>query len=138
MGLTQKNDGKVYDAGGGASVLAVRIPWLATSVDNNCFVADRAYRVTGITARATVAGSDTAAVTAVINKVASGTAIASGTALHQGTINLKTTANTNATALALSATTAACAIAAGDCIGMAFTGDLTAAVGVATVFLSPA
>lgn len=125
--------GSQLDDGG---FLQVSIEWLATSVDKVSFVADRPYRVKGIRARVEVAGTDPSAVTAVVRKAASGTAIASGTALHSGTINLKGTAATNQT-LTLSTTSTDLNIAAGDAIGIDFTGVLTAATGVVTVTLAP-
>lgn len=108
----------------------------ANSVDQAFFVASRAYRVKSIIGRPTVAGTDGSAVTAVVKKAASGTAITSGTALHSSTYNLKGTAATNQT-LTLSTTSTDLDIAAGDAIGIDFTGTLTAAVGVITVALCP-
>lgn len=135
MGLTQKNDGVLYDAGGAG--LVVTIPYGATPIDLNSFVADRAYRVRAITHRVLVAGTGGAA-TVVVKKVASATAIASGTALMQSSFDIVGVANTNSTAASLSATTANNAIAAGDCIGLDFTGTTTNATGVVCVFLDPA
>lgn len=112
----------------------VNLEWNAASVDKSSFVATRAYKVKAITARVTVAGTDTSAVTAAVKKASSGTAIASGTALHSGTINLKGTANTNQ---ALTVSDDDAVIAAGQAIGLDFTGTLTAATGVVTVELQP-
>lgn len=125
--------GSQLDDGG---FLQVSIEWLASSVDKVAFVADRPYRVKGIRARVEVAGTDAGAVTAAVKKAASATAIASGTALHSGTINLKGTAATNQT-LTLSTTSTDLDIAAGNAIGIDFTGTLTAATGVVTVTLAP-
>lgn len=125
--------GTQLDDGG---FIPVSIEWNASSVDKSSFVADRPYRVKGIRARVTAAGTDAGAVTGAIKKAPSGTAIASGTALHSGTINLKGTADTNQ-AITLSTTSTDLDIAAGDAIGMDFTGVLTTATGVATVFLAP-
>ena len=83
-----------------------------------------------------VVGSDGSAVTAVIKKAPSGTAIASGTALHTGSADLKGTINTNQ-ALTLSATPADLVLAAGDAVGIDCTGTMTAARGVVTVTLEP-
>lgn len=129
MGLQGK------DLGDGGFV-PVNIEWLASSVDKVSFVADRSYVVKGIRARVEVAGTDAGAVTAAVKKAASGTAIASGTALHSGTINLKGTAATNQ-ALTLSTTDGVLDIAAGDAIGIDFTGTLTAATGAVTIMLAP-
>lgn len=100
------------------------------------FVADRAYRVHSITVRPLVAGTDAGAVTGTVNKAPSGTAIASGTALHTSTFNAKGTINTNQ-ALTLSATSSALNLAAGDALGIDFTGTTTAARGIVTVILFP-
>lgn len=108
-----------------------------SSVDVPFFVAGRAFRVVSIIGRVEVAGTDGGAVTAVVKKSASGTAITSGTALHQSTFNLKGTAATNQT-LTLSATSSDDDIASGTCIGVDFTGTLTSATGCLTVTLAPA
>lgn len=108
----------------------------ATPLDASFFVADRAYRVVSIIARPLVVGSDGSAVTAVVKKVASGTAIASGTALHTGTIDLKGTINTNQSKT-LSSTDADLLLAAGDAVGIDVTGTTTAARGVISVALIP-
>lgn len=129
MGL----DGK--DAGNAPFIMA-ETEWLAASVDKCFFVAPRAMVVQAINARVEVAGTDASAVTAVIRKVPSGTAITSGTALHSGSINLKGTAATNQT-LTLSATATTVALAAGDALAIDFTGTLTAATGTVTVGMNP-
>jgi hypothetical protein len=122
---------------GDGGFIPVSIEYLAASVDKVAFVADRQYRVKGIRGRVEVAGTDGGAVTAVIKKAASGTAITSGTALHSSTFNLKGTAATNQT-LTLSTTSSDLDIPAGTAIGIDFTGTLTSATGVVTVFLAPA
>jgi hypothetical protein len=100
------------------------------------FVANRNYRIIAITVRPLVAGSDSGAVTAVVNKVVSGTALASGTTVHIGTINLKGTADTNQV-LTMSATSSILDLASGSALGLVPTGTTTAATGVVTVLLSP-
>jgi hypothetical protein len=110
--------------------------WTAASADKAFFVAGRAYKVLGIRARVDVAGTDAGAVTAVVRKVPSGTAVASGVALHTGTVNLKGSANT-VQQMTLSATEADLLVAAGDSLGADFTGVLTAATGAVTVLLAP-
>lgn len=122
--------------GAGSPVVVSFVYGEDTPIDLAFFVAHRAYRVHKITVRPLVVGSDGGAVTAVIKKAPSGTAIASGTALHSSTADLKGTINTNQ-ALTLSATTADLNIAAGDAIGMDTTGTMTAARGVVTVELLP-
>lgn len=91
---------------------------------------------TGGSGEITMAGTDASAVTAVIKKAASGTAITSGTALHSSTYNLKGTADTVQT-LTLSTTASDLRIDAGTAIGIDFTGTLTSATGVVTLLLSP-
>lgn len=138
--ITQNDDGSMgvqgVDLDKGGFVL-VNIEYNASSVDKVAFVATRAYTVLGITGRPTVAGTDGGAVTAVINKAASGTAITAGTTLHASTFNLKGTANT-VQALTLSTTSGVTSIPAGTCIGVDFTGTLTSATGVITIALGPA
>ncbi len=126
--------GADLDLGG---FVLVNIEYTASSVDKVAFVATRRYVVHGITGRPTVAGTDGSAVTAVIKKAASATAITSGTALHSSTYNLKGTADT-IQALTLSTTASDLEIPAGTCIGIDFTGTLTSATGVVTVCLAPA
>jgi hypothetical protein len=127
MGLEGK------DAGNAPFIIA-ETEWLAATVDKCFFVAPRAMVVQAINARVDTVGSDAGAVTAVIRKVPSGTAITSGTALHTGSINLKGTAATNQ---ALTLTSTAVALAAGDALAIDFTGTMTAAVGTVTVAMTP-
>lgn len=124
-----------FNGNGGGGFCVVNIDYNASSIDKVQFIANRRYVVKSIVGRPTVAGTDGGAVTAVIKKAASGTGITSGTALHSSTFNLKGTANTNQT---LTVATADNVLAAGDCIGIDFTGTLTSAVGVVTVLLAPA
>lgn len=117
--------------------IPITFNYVASSVDNVFYVSNRKMIVKGIVGYPVVAGTDAGAVTAVVKKAASGTAITSGTALHSGTFNLKGTAATNQT-LTLSTTAADLEIPAGTCIGVDFTGVLTSAVGCITVLLAPA
>lgn len=138
--LKQNQDGTLGIQGsdlGDGEFVKIDIEYLASSVDKTSFVATRRYVVKAIIGRVEVAGTDASAVTAVIKKAASGTAIASGTALHSGTFNLKGTAATNQT-LTLSTTASDLEIPAGTAIGIDFTGTLTSATGVVTVMLLPA
>ena len=123
--------------GGAGEFINVNIEYVAASVDKVAFVATRAYIVKSITGRPTVAGTDGGAVTAVIKKAASATAITAGTALHSSTFNLKGTADT-VQALTVSTTAADLQIPAGTAIGIDFTGTLTSATDVVTICLSPA
>lgn len=116
--------------------IPVSLEYNASSVDKSSFVAQRSYRVMGILARVTAAGTDVSAVTAAVKKAPSGTAIASGTALHSGSVDLKGTANTNQS-ITLSTTDSDLNIDEGDAIGLDVTGTLTAATGVVTVLLAP-
>ena len=117
--------------------LSINIEYNASAVDKVAFVATRRYIVKAITGRPTVAGTDGGAVTAVIKKAASATAITSGTALHASTYNLKGTADT-IQALTLSTTASDLEIPSGTAIGIDFTGTLTSATGVVSVVLAPA
>lgn len=139
--LVQRPDGGVgfsgTDGTATSGFVAVSGVYNASSVDFSFFVADRSYRVVGIRCVPDVAGTDAGAVTAVIRKVPSGTALTSGTALHSSTYNLKGTAATTQT-LTVSTTASDLAIAAGDRIAIDFTGVLTSATGVVTVSLAPA
>ena len=117
--------------------LSINIEYNASAVDKVAFVATRRYIVKAITGRPTVAGTDGSAVTAVIKKAASATAITAGTALHSSTYNLKGTADT-IQALTLSTTASDLEIPAGTAIGVDFTGTLTSATGVVSVVLAPA
>jgi hypothetical protein len=137
INLKQLPDGSMglegKDAGNAPFIIA-ETEWLAATVDKCFFVAPRAMVVQAINARVDTAGSDGSAVTAVIRKVPSGTAITSGTALHTGSINLKGTAATNQS---LTLTSTAVTLAAGDALAIDFTGTLTAAVGTVTVAMTP-
>lgn len=139
VSIVMPDDGSMNLVGKDTNIVGttfVTIEYLASSVDKVSFTAQRGYRVKAITGRVEVAGTDGGAVTAVIKKVASGTAIASGTALHSGSFNLKGTAATNQT-LTLSTTATDLDIPAGTSIGIDFTGTLTSATGVITIALAP-
>ncbi|MBI1353268.1 MAG: hypothetical protein GC160_02900 [Acidobacteria bacterium] len=93
------------------------------------FTADRALKIIGGRFRVITPGSDGGAVTAMLKKVPSGTAMASGTDALATAMDLKTTANTNA-ALALHATAGNITLAAGDSLALVPTGTLTALAGL--------
>lgn len=121
---------------GGATV-PLMITWdpsIKDAGDVVGFIADRPYRVASIVSRIAVAGTDAGAVTAVVRKAGSGTAIGLGTALHTGTIDLKGTANANATAT-LSGTASDLDIPTGTAIGLDLTGDMASARGVVAIQL---
>lgn len=139
VNLKQNEDGSMGLQGVGlddGGFVVFEIEWSPTSVDKVNFVASRSFVVKAITARVDAAGTDAGSVTAIIRKAASGVAITAGTALHSGTIALKGTVNTNQV-LTLSTTKSDLLIAAGDAIGIDFTGVLTTAVGSVTVTLAP-
>jgi hypothetical protein len=117
--------------------------WITASINYNVpaadasfFVSDRAYVVKGIRGVNDVIGTG-GACTAVIRKVASGTALASGVALHSGSYNLVGTAATNQT-LTLSTTASDLVIPAGTRLAIDYTGTATSAIGAVTVTLAPA
>lgn len=121
---------------GVALMIDVTGEYVAASVDKRIFTANRAYRVIGIRGTPDVAGTDGGAVTAVVRKVTSGTAITAGQALHTGSYDLKGTVNT-VQSLTLTSTDADLLLAAGDSIAIDFTGTLTDATGVISVGLLP-
>lgn len=120
----------------GDGFVPVTLNYFASTPDCTFFVADRKYVVKAIRGRVDVAGTG-GACTAVIRKVASGTALTSGTALHSSSFNLVGTAATNQT-LTLSTTTSDLLLDAGDAIVYDLTGTATSAVGAITVHLAPA
>lgn len=120
----------------GDGFVPVTLNYSASTPDCTMFVADRKYVVKAIRGRVDVAGTG-GACTAVIRKVASGTALTSGTALHSSSYNLVGTAATNQT-LTLSTTTSDLLLDAGDAIVYDLTGTATSAVGAITVHLAPA
>jgi len=97
---------------------------------NVIFVADRAYNLIAIGHVTSTVGSDGGAVTAVVKKAASGTAVASGTAMHSTALDLKATIWTPA-----APAVTVLAIAAGDTVGLDVTGTTTAARGCVTLTL---
>lgn len=138
--LKQLPDGSMGlegSAAGRGEFVTASFTWSPTSTDAPFFTATRPLVVQAITATVEVAGTDAGAVTAVIRKAPSGTALASGTALHSGSINLKGTAATNQ-ALTLSTTSGVVNLAAGDRLAFDLTGVMTSAVGSVTVHMTVA
>ena len=138
--LKQLPDGSMGlegSAAGQGEFVPASFHWSPTSTDAPFFTATRPLVVQAITATVEVAGTDAGAVTAVIRKAPSGTALASGTALHSGSINLKGTAATNQ-ALTLSTTSGVVNLAAGDRLAFDLTGVMTSAVGSVTVHMTVA
>lgn len=103
----------------------------ATASNFGCiyFIADTAYELVSVKERHSTAGADAGAVTAMVTKVPSGTAVGAGTSMLSATINLKAAADTNQTG-ALSATVANIRLAAGDGVAIALTGVPTSLAGV--------
>lgn len=95
----------------------------------------RAMRVKAIVGRVDVLNG--AALTVVIRKVPSGTAIVSGTALHLSGVNANASVNANQTMTLASATDGTLDLVAGDSLGADLSAANTAAVGNVTVWLTP-
>ncbi len=93
------------------------------------FIADAAMELIEAVERHKTAGSDGSAVTLMVAKAASGTALASGTDMLAAGVDLKAAADTNQTAT-LHATQGNRELAAGDAVGLVETGTLTAVAGV--------
>jgi hypothetical protein len=108
---------------------------IATSVSKVFYVAPRPMLVMTATLRVEVAGTNGSAVTAMLVKVPSGTAVASGTDLLTAAFDLKGTAATNQTGV-LVASSPTLALNRGDSLGIVFTGTLTSASAVLTVALA--
>lgn len=102
----------------------------ADLADQPIYVANRPVRVKSIWVSIGTIGSDAGAVTLDVKKAGSGTAISGGTSVLSATANLKSSALVNTpTALGLAAA-ATLALAAGDALGIDFTGTLTAVTDV--------
>lgn len=121
----------------GNVVLSVPVVLAANEVDQNVFIADRAYQVVSVSESHAVAEATASSLTLTVKKAASGTAIASGTNVLSTTFNLKSTANTPVT-LGVSATAADSVVAAGNRLGFDFSGSPTELAGtVVTIVLRP-
>jgi hypothetical protein len=122
----------------GNVTIVTQIASINEAVDQNIFVADKAYTVTSVTEVHSTAGTDAGAVTAALMKCTGTQAASAGVAVTTAAFNLKSTANTSVTAT-LTATTANKTLAAGDRLALDFTGVQTALTGaVVTVVLTPA
>lgn len=93
------------------------------------FIAPYPIEIVSVIERHTVLGTDGSAVTLMLKKVPSGTAVAAGTDTLASGISLKATINTNQTAT-LHATAANYKLAAGDSLGLVVTGTPTSVAGV--------
>lgn len=122
----------------GDRVISVPIASATEAVDQNVFVADKAYTVTAVQEVHSTAGTDAGTVTAALMKCTGTQAASAGVAVTTAPFNLKSTANTVVTAT-LTATAANKTLAAGDRLSLDFTGVQTALTGaVVTITLSPA
>lgn len=115
--------------------LILTVPINASSVDQNIFIADAAYKVSSVEEAHTVAGNDASPVTAVLVKCTGTQAPSGGTACTSDTFDLKGTANTVVTGT-LSVTASDYTLADGNRLAIDFGGTLTTlAGGVITVML---
>ena len=101
----------------------------ANSVDQGVFTASGAWTLTAVKMTPRVVGSSGSAVTVMVKICDSGEAPASGDNMLSSTLDLKGTADTPQ-----SGTVSAGSIANGKIVALDFTGDLTAAVGVITLY----
>lgn len=130
-------DGDSFVSSGGDLVVTVKNLLNADCIDQNVFVADRAYQLVGVREVHGTASSDGGAVTLDVVKLTGTTAPASGTTMLSGTINMKGTANTVVSG-GLTATAANLLLAVGDRIGFNYTGTVTALADVnVTLVLRP-
>jgi hypothetical protein len=122
----------------GNVVISVGIAATAGEVDQNIFIADRAYQVVSVSEAHAVAEATATTLTLAVKKAASGVALASGTNVLSSTFNMKSAANTPVT-LGVSATAADSVLAAGDRLALDFsaTAPTELAGGVVTVVLRP-
>jgi len=127
--------GEVQINGSEAGFEPVVLLYNFTSIDAVQFVAARNYRVKAIVCRPLVGDTGGLAVTVMVKKAASGTAIdaVGAVALLSAAFDLEGADDTNQDG----ALTTATDIAAGTAIGLVFTGAMTDAAGAITVTLVP-
>ncbi len=115
----------------------------ASLITQHFFIADRAYRIAGITEIHKTAESTAATMTGYVAKIGSGIAPSAGAAVMTGTFDLKGTANTLQTGVLLSTGTGdtddpTLQLAAGDRLGFVFSVAGTELAGlVVTITLAP-
>lgn len=132
--LSVDNTG-VVKAGSGAVIiqttepLAFAIPAATQAVNQAVFISDNTYQVTGVNA---VWGTASTSGTVTVEKLTGTTAPGSGTAMLTGTISTAGTANT-VTAGTLTGTVGTLQLAAGDRLGLVFSGTETNLVGLCVV-----
>jgi hypothetical protein len=112
----------------------VNYQYVATSVDDNAWIADGDYEVVGVKLAPRVAGTDASAVTVNVQKCTGTTAPGSGTDLLTAGLNLKGTINTVQSGTLIS-TESSKRLTAGDRLAINFTGTLTAAIGLVSIYL---
>lgn len=110
----------------------VSFPYTASAVDQHIFVANAAYNITAVKLMPRVAGGDAGAVNVTIRVCDDTEAPASGVTAIDSVLNLKGSADTIQSG---SLTAANVAVASGDSIAVDFSGTLTSAVGVITVYM---
>lgn len=122
-------------------VITVNCPLNGDNVDQNVFIADRAYHVQEVRESHAVAGNDAGAVSCDVKKATGTTAIASGTTVLGSTFDMKGTANTVVTKSRSNGgvlSTPVATLAAGDRLGLDYTGTITTLAGVCfTIVLIP-
>lgn len=112
---------------------------LLTAPNVGLFTADGDYEIVYAAERHETLGTDGSAVTVDVVKAASGTAMSGGTSLLASTFNLKATINTTQERKVSAGTLASDRVLrAGQCLGLKFSGTMTAVTGVSvTVLLVP-
>lgn len=111
---------------------------ILTTPNVGLFTADADCEILSVTERHETLGTDGSAVTLDVVKAASGTAMASGTSMLASTINLKATVNTTQSRSLSAGTLAAYdarQLPAGQCVGLKFSGTLTAVTGVSVTVI---
>lgn len=111
--------------------IAIPFTYTASSVDIGVFSAKGAWNITGVELVPRVAGNDASAVNVTVKVCDSGEAPSSGDAALSAVLDLKGTADTTQTGT-LGANVA---VAATQYIALDFTGTLTNAVGMGTIWL---
>lgn len=135
-GVLQVHNGTNWVPGGSGNVVVpVDVPNAAAAIDQNAFIADRAYQLTAV--RGVFSVTNGAAFTVDVKKCTGTQAPASGVTMLTSTQDWNTTANTVISST-ITATSANAALAAGDRIALDFTGSATSiAGGVVLLVLRP-
>lgn len=135
-GVLNVHNGTNWVAGGSANMtVRADIPNAASAVDQNVFIADRAYQLVSV--RGVYAANNGAAFTMDVKKCTGTQAPSAGVTMLSATQDWNATANTVITST-LSATPANTALATGDRIALDFTGTATSIAGaVVAIVLRP-